>query len=32
MSYNHPSMLPPDGPHPLRDLTNAMERNLLNAS
>lgn len=27
MSYDHPSMLPPDGPHPLRDLTNAMDYN-----
>ena len=27
MSYNHPSMLPHDGPHPLRDLTNAMDYN-----
>ena len=27
MSYTHPSMLPPEGPHPLRDLTNAMRYN-----
>lgn len=27
MSYEHPSMLPPTGPHHLRDLSNAMDYN-----